>query len=101
VLGVSYKAGVGDVRESPALKILGGLRALGADISYHDPHVADLPELGLASTDLRDGLASADLAAIITAHPELDYAEVVSAAPLVVDFRGVTRDLRSANLVRL
>jgi UDP-N-acetyl-D-glucosamine dehydrogenase len=101
VLGVSYKAGVGDVRESPALKILGGLQALGADISYHDPHVPDLPELGLTSVDLGQGLASADLAAIVTAHPEVDHAEVVSAAALVVDFRGVTRDLESANLTRL
>ena len=101
VLGVSYKAGVGDIRESPALKIIGGLRALGADVSYHDPHVAELPELGLASVELEAALAGTDLAAIVTAHPELDYADVVSSAGLVVDFRGVTRDLESANLVQL
>src|SRR5215212_100465 len=52
VLGVSYKAGVGDVRESPALKILRLLRERGADLSYHDPHVAELPDLGLRSTEL-------------------------------------------------
>ena len=39
LLGVSYKAGVGDIRESPALKIIRLLRDLGADVSYHDPHV--------------------------------------------------------------
>jgi UDP-N-acetyl-D-glucosamine dehydrogenase len=101
ILGVSYKAGVGDTRESPALKILKGLRELGADVTYHDPHVPDLPELGLSSEPLAVALETADLTAIVTAHPELDFREVVSAAPLVVDFRGVTRDLESANLLRL
>ena len=47
VLGVSYKPGVGDVRESPALKIIELLRELGADVRYHDPHVAALSEFGL------------------------------------------------------
>src|SRR3954452_13566046 len=43
LLGVSYKAGVGDTRESPALKIARRLRELGGDVSYHDPHVPELP----------------------------------------------------------
>ena len=47
VLGVSYKPGVGDVRESPALKIIALLRELGAEVVYHDPHVPALAELGL------------------------------------------------------
>ena len=49
LLGVSYKRGVGDMREAPALKIAHLLRALGAEVSYHDPHVRELPELGLES----------------------------------------------------
>jgi UDP-N-acetyl-D-glucosamine dehydrogenase len=101
LLGVSYKAGVGDVREAPSLKIARRLIDLGGEVSYHDPHVAALPELNLASVDLEDGLREADLAAIVTAHPEVDYREVVSAAPLVVDFRGVTRGIEARNLVRL
>jgi UDP-N-acetyl-D-glucosamine dehydrogenase len=101
VLGVSYKNGIGDVRESPALKILQLLRGLGADVSYHDPHVPELSDLGLASVDLDEALASADAAAIVTAHPSVDYKEVVAKAPLVVDFRGVTRGIDAANLVRL
>jgi UDP-N-acetyl-D-glucosamine dehydrogenase len=101
ILGVSYKAGIGDTRESPALKILKGLRELGADISYHDPHVPQLPELGLSSQPLAEALETADLTAIVTAHEEVDYREVVSGASLVVDFRGVTRELESANLLRL
>jgi len=101
LLGVAYKAGVGDMRESPALKIIRSLDELGAEISYHDPHVPELPELGKASADLDEELARADLVCVITAHPEVDYRRVVSAAELVLDFRGVTRGIEAANLVRL
>ncbi len=101
LLGVSYKAGVGDTRESPALKIARRLRELGGEVSYHDPHVAELAELGLSSVDLVEALGAADAVAIVTAHPELDYAKIVSAAQLVVDFRGVTRGIEATNLVRL
>ncbi|MGC1852604.1 MAG: nucleotide sugar dehydrogenase [Solirubrobacterales bacterium] len=101
LLGVSYKAGVGDTRESPALEIVGMLRELGAGVSFHDRFAPELPEFGLRSVDLDEGLRSADLAAIITAHPGIDYAEVVATAPLTIDFRGVTRKIETANLVRL
>ena len=101
LLGVSYKAGIGDLRESPALKIGRLLRELGAEVSYHDPHVAEVPELGLRSTPLDEALAGCDLACVVTAHPETDPAEIVARAPLVVDFRGVTRGIEAANLVRL
>jgi len=101
ILGVSYKSGVGDVRESPALKIASGLRAIGGDISYHDPHVPEVAELGLSSSDLEPAIAAADLVAIVTAHPEVDYRQVVADASLVIDFRGVTRDITADNLVRL
>ncbi len=101
LLGVSYKAGVGDIRESPALKIARMLRELGAEVSYHDPHVADVPELDLRSVPLDEGLASCDVACVVTAHDEVDYERVVAEAPLVVDFRGVTRGIEAANLVRL
>src|SRR3954451_3410414 len=57
ILGVSYKAGVGDVRESPALKIAGLLLERGGEVSYHAPHVPELPELGLTSVALDGGLA--------------------------------------------
>ena len=101
LLGVSYKAGVGDIREAPALKIARLLGELGAEISYHDPHVEQLPELGLESEQLTEALASCDVACIVTAHDEFDYAEIVERAPLVVDFRGVTRGIEAPNLVRL
>ena len=101
VLGVSYKGGIGDTRESPALKIIRLLRDLGADVCYHDPHVAEVGELGLSSVDLESELATADVVAIVTAHPEIDHRRLVSEAQLVVDFRGVTRGLMAENLVRL
>src|SRR5512132_3732466 len=101
LLGVSYKAGVGDTRESPALKIIRFLGDLGAEVSYHDPHVPELPELGLASASLDESLAAADLVCILTAHPELDYERVVEDSALVLDFRGVTRGIEAGNLVRL
>src|SRR3954471_20939773 len=101
LLGVSYKAGVGDIRESPALKIIRLLRDLGAEVSFHDPHVAELPDLELASSDLDESLASGDLVCIVTAHPTIDYQRVVDDSSLVLDFRGVTRGIEASNLVRL
>ena len=91
LLGVSYKPGVGDVRESPALKILAGLKRLGADLRYHDAFVPELPQYGMASVeDLDAALADADLAVIVTAHPGIDFAAVAETVP-TVDLRGVTR----------
>ena len=101
LLGVSYKAGVGDIRESPALEIIGMLRELGAVVSYHDPFVPQLGDLGLSSVDLDEALGATDLAAIVTAHPGIDHGEVVATAPLTIDFRGVTREIDAPNLIRL
>jgi UDP-N-acetyl-D-glucosamine dehydrogenase len=101
VLGVSYKGGVGDIRESPALKIVGRLQDLGAEVSYHDSFVPELPGHGLSSVELEGALRECDLAAIVTAHPDVDYEKVVVAAPLTIDFRGVTRDIDAENLLRL
>ena len=91
VFGVSYKAGVGDMRESPALKIMRVLRKMGADIVYHDPHVPELSELDLLSVPADTALDGADIALIVTAHPEVDHDAIVDRAPLVLDLRGVTR----------
>jgi UDP-N-acetyl-D-glucosamine dehydrogenase len=101
LLGVSYKSGVGDLREAPAVKIARLLRDLGAEISYHDPHVAEVGELGLSSVELGDALGECDVACIVTAHPGVDHRQVVAEAPLVVDFRGATRDIEAGNVVRL
>ncbi len=103
VFGVSYKPGVGDVRESPALKIIELLKGAGAEVRYHDPHVPALPELGLGGLSFEEALADADLALIVTAHPNVDHEQIAKRARLVVDLRGVTRTLDAGvgNVVRL
>jgi UDP-N-acetyl-D-glucosamine dehydrogenase len=97
IVGVSYKPGVGDLRESPALRIVRLLRERGAEVSYQDEFVPELPELGLRSEWPEDP----DCVAIVTAHPGLDVQRLVAESPLVVDFRGVTRGIEAPNLVRL
>ena len=101
IVGASYKAGIGDLRESPAVTIMRILAEQGAEVVYHDDYVAEVPELNLSNESLDDALDGADVAVIVTAHPGLDLQEIVSRAPLVVDFRGVTRGIEADNLVRL
>ncbi|HEX2071132.1 MAG TPA: nucleotide sugar dehydrogenase [Thermoleophilaceae bacterium] len=101
ILGVSYKAGVGDLRESPALRIMAMLGEQGAVLSYHDDYIPEVAELGCSSEPLDAALDGADVAVIVTAHPGLDLERIVATAPLVVDFRGVTRHIEAPNLIRL
>ncbi len=100
ILGVSYKGGVGDTRESPALRIMEVLGDRGAILSYHDPYVPSLPELGLEASTLEAAL-DADAIVLVTAHPELDYRAIAESAQLFVDLRGKTRGLKVTDLVRL
>jgi UDP-N-acetyl-D-glucosamine dehydrogenase len=88
VVGVAYKADIADTRESPALKLIGLLRAAGADISYHDPFVPELREADLRSVELDP--AAHDCVVIVTAHSHIDYAELVDKAHVVVDLRNAT-----------
>jgi UDP-N-acetyl-D-glucosamine dehydrogenase len=97
LVGVAYKADVGDLRESPALKLIGLLRDEGAEVTYHDPHVPDLPEHDLSSQDLDGSLANADCVAIVTAHSGIDYERLAESSQLVVDFRNATGHNGSAN----
>jgi UDP-N-acetyl-D-glucosamine dehydrogenase len=101
VLGVSYKPGVGDTRESPALKIIQLLSEMGADVGYHDPHVPSLPEFALHSRPLDEAVDDADLTLIVTAHPSIDHDDVARRARLVLDLRGVTRSSGAADVIRL
>jgi UDP-N-acetyl-D-glucosamine dehydrogenase len=92
LLGVAYKADVGDLRESPSLKLIELLRAEGAELSYHDPHVASLADQGLSSVRLdAPTLAAADCVIIATAHSAIDLALVVEHSDLVVDLRNAVR----------
>jgi UDP-N-acetyl-D-glucosamine dehydrogenase len=97
LVGVAYKADVGDLRESPALKLIELLRDEGAQVSYHDPHIPELPEQGLVSQELDGSLPKADCVAIVTAHSGIDYDRLADQAQLVVDFRNATGRNGSAN----
>ena len=100
ILGVSYKGGTGDTRESPALRIMELLADRGAVLSYHDPFVPDLPELGLRSAGL-DGSASADAVVLVTAHPGVDHAALAAASQLFIDLRGTTWQTRASGVLQL
>jgi len=92
-LGVAYKRGVGDIRESPALEILSRLRQRGADISYADPRVPAVVLDGVplkAVEPTRETVSTADCVLILTDHPEFDYRRIVETASLVVDTRNAT-----------
>ena len=86
VLGVAYKADIDDVRESPAEKIVGLLQKGGADVAYHDPHVAEFE--GMRSVDYAP--ESYDCVVIVTAHTSIDYEDLVDRAQVVVDLRNAT-----------
>jgi UDP-N-acetyl-D-glucosamine dehydrogenase len=96
VLGVAYKPDVSDMRESPALDVIRLLHEKGAQVVYHDPHVAEIDVEGttLKSVELNDEeLRLADLVVIVTHHSALDYARVVARAQRVFDTRNATRDV--------
>jgi UDP-N-acetyl-D-glucosamine dehydrogenase len=86
VLGVSYKADVDDVRESPAEKIIQLLRKAGAELEYHDPHVSEFD--GMRSVEYAP--ERYDCVVIVTAHSAIDYDALVERARIVVDLRNAT-----------
>ena len=99
ILGVAYKADIDDCRESPAFPIIDKLGELGADVSFHDPYVRQLPRTrawphleNMPSVDLTpEALAAADAVLIVTAHRAVDYESVQTHARLIVDTRGVLK----------
>jgi UDP-N-acetyl-D-glucosamine dehydrogenase len=88
VLGVAYKPGIGDMRESPALKLIELLQTAGADVSYHDEHVPELRDFDLTSVPLEP--AKFDCLAIVTDHKGIDYEALVDGDTVIVDFRNAT-----------
>src|SRR5947209_2485134 len=90
VLGVSYKPDIGDLRESPALKLISLLQNAGAEVSYHDPHVVKFAEHGLEMRSVPFDPGAYDCVVIVTDHSEIDYAQLVDDASLVVDLRNAT-----------
>jgi UDP-N-acetyl-D-glucosamine dehydrogenase len=103
-IGVTYKAGVDDLRESPPLSVMDKLAAKGADVSYHDPFVPamELRDRVMTSQQLTAELVAAqDCVVILTAHPGVDHRFIVAQAPLVFDARGVTSGIDAPNIIRL
>jgi UDP-N-acetyl-D-glucosamine dehydrogenase len=86
VLGVAYKRDIGDMRESPALKIISLLRNAGADVSFHDPHVDRVENLVCAAYEP----GAYDCVVIVTDHSDIDYDALVDDAKLIVDLRNAT-----------
>jgi UDP-N-acetyl-D-glucosamine dehydrogenase len=90
VLGVAYKPNISDMRESPAVKLIGLLRNAGAEVSYHDPHVPQFSENGVVMTSAPLEPGAYDCVVIVTDHATIDYDELVEKAQLVVDLRNAT-----------
>jgi UDP-N-acetyl-D-glucosamine dehydrogenase len=86
VLGVSYKADIDDVRESPAEKIVELLQKAGSEVAYHDPHVPEFD--GMRSVDYEP--ESYDCVVIVTAHSAIDYDDLIRRAEVIVDLRNAT-----------
>jgi UDP-N-acetyl-D-glucosamine dehydrogenase len=103
-VGVAYKPGVDDRRQSPSLAVMERLEDKGARIGYHDPFVDEirLGERTLHSRPLEDDtVADQDCVLILTAHPGIDVRRLARTAPLVFDTRGVTAGFDEPNVTRL
>jgi UDP-N-acetyl-D-glucosamine dehydrogenase len=106
VLGAAYKPDIDDLRESPALDVLGLLRKLGANVSYHDPYIAHLDHDGWqmdSVPDLMGAVEAADCVVIVTNHSAYDYPAILAKAGLLVDTRNALGKLGQNNpkVVRL
>jgi UDP-N-acetyl-D-glucosamine dehydrogenase len=87
IIGVAYKPDIGDMRETPAEKLIHLLLNAGADVSYHDPFVPEFD--GMTSSPLEP--ERYDCVAIVTNHSGIDYADVVRRGEVIVDFRNATK----------
>jgi UDP-N-acetyl-D-glucosamine dehydrogenase len=90
VLGVAYKPDIADLRESPALKLISLLHNAGANVEFHDPHVASFTENGLQMNSVAYEPNAYDCVVIATEHHSIDYAQLVDDASLIVDLRNAT-----------
>ena len=108
MLGAAYKADVDDMRESPALDVIGLLQHKGARVEYHDPYIPRIhhEHEGWHMDSVEDVMASvkeADAVVIITDHKVYDYAAIIESAKFVFDSRNATRKYAKDNekVVRL
>ena len=100
VLGVAYKRDVDDPRESPSFKLLELLQDLGAELSYHDPHIPTLPSMrhydlpAMNSQPLTSEYLQSQAAVLIaTDHTAFDYEFIVEHSSLVIDTRNATANV--------
>jgi len=106
VLGVAFKPGVSDTRESPALDVIGLLKEKGAVVSYYDPHVPEVQDEGWDLRSVADPLQAAkasDCVVIVTDHGGVDYPGIARAAPLVFDARNALAgvEIAGGRIIRL
>ncbi len=108
VLGAAYKPDIDDVRESPALDVIGLLQKKGALVEYHDPYIPHIHHENDgwhmdSITDMMKSVREADAVVIITNHKDYDYKAIVDAAKFVFDSRNATRKVvkDSEKVVRL
>jgi len=90
ILGLAYKKGSSDARESPSVRVAELLMTLGADVHTVDPFVEGLPQqlAGVQRVDLSiDEVADADIVVVLTDHDEFDYPMVAANASRVLDTR--------------
>ena len=98
VLGVAYKPNIDDVRESPAMDVIGLLKQKGALVEYHDPYIPHIHHEydGWQMDSVKDMMKSvkeADAVIIITNHKEYDYGKIIDSAKFVFDSRNATGKL--------
>jgi UDP-N-acetyl-D-glucosamine dehydrogenase len=97
VIGLAYKPDIDDTRESPSFELIQRLRELGAEVSYHDPHVPETypvrkHDLGMRSVELTgEAIKRFDCVLISTNHGDVDYAALAEHARLIVDTRDAMR----------
>jgi UDP-N-acetyl-D-glucosamine dehydrogenase len=102
VLGVAYKPDIDDVRESPALDVIGLLQNMGAIVKYHDPYIPTVHhefdgwEMDSVK-DLMQAVAESDVVVVITDHKNYDYDAIVEAAKFVFDSRNALGKLAKDN----
>ena len=106
ILGVAYKPDVSDVRESPALDVIGLLQNKGAKVEYHDPYIPHIHHEteGWRMDSVKDVMKSvkeSDAVVIVTNHKAYDYEAIVNAAQFVFDSRNATRKIANDKVVRL
>ncbi|MCR4404993.1 MAG: nucleotide sugar dehydrogenase [Candidatus Acetothermia bacterium] len=97
ILGVAYKRDVNDIRESPALDIIGLLLQKGAEVAYNDPHVPRLEYLNREwrSQELNERLlASQDCVLIVADHSSYNWEFIAKNAKLIFDTRNATKGIR-------